>query len=224
MKVWTLLFDIDGTLMTSSHAGTNAMAVTARELFGVPQIGPLEVHGRCDRGILGNLFDSLNVSFEDHHEEFCQRYYQNLPGSLVENEGRLLPGVRGLLEALQRRSDAALGLLTGNLQQAAQIKLTHVDVIDFFSFGGYGDHFADRNDVAASAVEMAQKELGDAFDPDKVLVIGDTVNDIRCARSIGAKVIAVETGGATRDELKAAQPDCLFSDLSNPDEFFQQMS
>lgn len=215
MKVWTLLFDIDGTLMTSSHAGTNAMAQTARELFGVQQIGPLEVHGRCDRGILGNLFDNLNLPFDDHQQEFCQRYYQNLPRSLVENNGRLLPGVRGLLDVLQGRDDVALGLLTGNLERAAQIKLNHVGVNDFFSFGGFGDHFPDRNDVAATAVEAARSALGSSFDPRKVLVIGDTGNDVRCGRSINAKVIAVETGGGTREELHAAQPDVVFSDLSD---------
>jgi phosphoglycolate phosphatase-like HAD superfamily hydrolase len=214
MKVWTLLFDIDGTLMTSDHAGTNAMATTARELFNIQQIGPLEVHGRCDRGILGDLFDRLDLSYDEHHEAFCQRYYQNLPASLIANNGRLLPGVKNLLEQLKAREDVALGLLTGNLQQAAQIKLSHVGITDFFSFGGFGDHFADRNDVAASAVTAAQAELGDRFDPNKMLVIGDTVNDVRCGRSIGAKVVAVETGGGSREQLQGAAPDLLLADLS----------
>lgn len=224
MKVWTLLFDIDGTLMTSSHAGTNAMAATARELFGVQQIGPLEVHGRCDRGILGNLFDNLNLPFDDHHQEFCQRYYQNLPSSLVENDGRLLPGVRTLLDILAGRQDVALGLLTGNLERAAEIKLNHVGVNDFFSFGGFGDHFPDRNDVAAAAVGAASSALGDAFDHSKILVIGDTVNDIRCARSIGARVIAVETGGGTSADLHAAKPDHVFPDLSDSTQFLSQLT
>ena len=100
MKAWTLLFDIDGTIMTSAHAGTSAMAETAKELFGVEEIGPLNVHGRCDRGILAELFQGLGVSYEQHHEEFSQRYYQNLPASLIRNQGRLLPGVKSLLETL----------------------------------------------------------------------------------------------------------------------------
>ena len=215
MKVCTLLFDIDGTIMTSSHAGTNAMATTAQQLYGFEKIGPLKVHGRCDRGILAELFDGLGLSYDQCHEEFCQRYYEILPNSLVENEGRLLPGVQSLLQRLASQDNVALGLLTGNLEKAARIKLQHVGVDHFFEFGGYGDKFADRNDVAAVALDAAKVSLGESFSPEKVWVIGDTVNDIRCARSINAKVLAVETGGGTREELTAESPDLIVSDLSN---------
>lgn len=215
MKVWTVLFDIDGTIMTSAHAGTNAMAQTAKELFEVNEIAPLEVHGRCDRGILADLFDSLGVSYDRHHQRFCRRYYENLPASLEENKGRLLPGVQSLLEKLHAMDNVALGVLTGNLKKAAEIKLQHVGVDHFFKFGGYGDHFPDRNDVAAQAVESAKMTLNESFSKDQVWVLGDTLNDIRCARWVGAKVLAVETGGGTTDELCAADPDLLLPDLTD---------
>lgn len=215
MKAWTLLFDIDGTIMTSAHAGTSAMAETAKELFGVEEIGPLNVHGRCDRGILAELFQGLGVSYEQHHEEFSQRYYQNLPASLIRNQGRLLPGVKSLLETLHTQDNIALGILTGNLQRAAEIKLKHVGVEQYFSFGGYGDQFADRNDVASQAVQSAKFTIKEVFSSDKMWVIGDTPNDIRCARSIGAKVLAVETGGGSPEELSNAEPDLLLPDLSD---------
>ena len=215
MKAWTLLFDIDGTIMTSAHAGTSAMAETAKELFGVEEIGPLNVHGRCDRGILAELFQGLGVSYEQHHEEFSQRYYQNLPASLIRNQGRLLPGVKSLLETLHTEDNIALGILTGNLKRAAEIKLKHVGVEQYFSFGGYGDQFADRNDVASQAVQSAKNTIKEVFSSDQVWVIGDTPNDIRCARSIGAKVLAVETGGGSSEELSNADPDLLLPDLSD---------
>lgn len=215
MKAWTLLFDIDGTIMTSDHAGTSAMAETAKELFGVEQIGPLKVHGRCDRGILAELFQELGVSYEQHHEAFCRRYYQNLPDSLVRNQGRLLPGIKTLLETLHQRDDVALGILTGNLQQAAEIKLKYVGVDQYFRFGGYGDQFADRNEVAKQAAGAAEATIGAQFSGDQVWVIGDTPNDIRCARAIGAKVLAVETGGGSPEALKRAQPDLLLPDLAD---------
>lgn len=215
MKTWTLLFDIDGTIMTSAHAGTSAMAETAKELFGVEEISPLNVHGRCDRGILAELFQGLGVSYEQHHEEFCRRYYENLPASLNKNRGRLLPGVKSLLETLHGHDNIALGILTGNLQRAAEIKLQHVAVDQYFSFGGYGDQFADRNDVAAQAVQSAKEAIGPKFSSDRVWVVGDTPNDIRCARSIGAKVLAVETGGGLSGDLSRADPDMLMTDLSN---------
>lgn len=215
MKTWTLLFDIDGTIMTSAHAGTSAMAETAKELFGVKEIGPLNVHGRCDRGILGELFQGLGVSYEQHQEAFCRRYCQNLPASLIKNQGRLLPGVRALLETLHNRDDIALGILTGNLRRAAEIKLKHVGVDQYFSFGGYGDQFADRNDVAQQAVDFAKKTMGDDFSDQRIWVIGDTPNDVRCARSIGAKALAVETGGGSSEALRNAKPDLLQPDLTN---------
>ena len=215
MKLWTILFDIDGTIMTSDHAGTSAMAKTAKEIFNVGEIGPLNVHGRCDRGILAELFESLGVSYDQHHEEFCRRYYENLPASLVANKARLLPGVLSLLERLQKQNNVALGLLTGNLQIAAQIKLEHVRVDHFFSFGGYGDHYAERSDVAAQAVESAKTALGKDFSNEKIWVLGDTQNDIRCGRSVGAKVVAVETGGASSEELRALNPDLIFPNLEN---------
>jgi len=215
MKAWTLLFDIDGTIMTSAHAGTSAMAETAKELFGVSEIGPLNVHGRCDRGILAELFQELGVSYEQHHEEFCRRYYQILPAQLVKNEGRLLPGVETLLATFQSQDNIALGILTGNLQRAAEIKLKHVGVDQYFSFGGYGDQFADRNDVAAQAVQSAKNAIGDRFSSDQVWVIGDTPNDIRCARSIDAKVLAVKTGGGSANKLSSAAPDLLLDDLTD---------
>ncbi len=215
MKAWTVLFDIDGTIMTSSHAGTNAMAQTAKELFNVDKIAPLKVHGRCDRGILTDLLNSLGVSYDQHHQEFCRRYYRNLPESLERNEGRLLPGVHALLQRLHATDNVALGLLTGNLKKAAQIKLQYVGVDHFFTFGGYGDHSPDRNVVAAQAVESAKAALQDSFCSKKVWVLGDTPNDIRCARSIEAKVVAVETGGGTSQELRAAKPDLLLPNLEN---------
>ena len=201
--------------MTSDHAGTSAMAQTAKELFNVSEIGPLNVHGRCDRGILAELFESLGVSYDQHREEFCRRYYDNLPASLTENGARLLPGVKKLLEKLQQRDDVALGLLTGNLEKAAKIKLTHVKVDHFFNFGGYGDDFADRNDVAAQAVESAKTNLGESFSDSKLWIVGDTQNDIRCARSVGAKALAVETGGGSPEALKASDPDLLLPNLED---------
>ena len=215
MKTWTLLFDIDGTIMTSDHAGTSAMAETAKDMFDVEEIGPLNVHGRCDRGILAELFQGLGVSYDQHHEEFCHRYYQNLPASLIKKQARLLPGVKALLETLHNQENIALGLLTGNLRQAAEIKLKHVGVDQYFSFGGYGDQFADRNEVARQALDSAKIAVGEIFSGDRVWVIGDTPNDIRCARSIGAKVLAVETGGGSSEELSSASPDLLLTDLSD---------
>ena len=129
-----------------------------------------------------------------------------------------------LLEHLESHPEFSLGLLTGNAQIAAEAKLVHFGIDHYFRFGGFGDHDQDRNHVAQRAVQAARQQLGKDFDTERVWVIGDTVNDIRCSRAIGAQVLAVETGGVQRQELQSAAPNALFRDLSDVDQFLATVS
>ena len=147
----------------------------------------------------------------------------NLPQSLKDRNARLLPGVETLLEHLASLENVELGLLTGNLKEAAQIKLQNVGIDHYFSFGGYGDSHADRNDVAVAAVENARDTIA-SFSSDHVWVIGDTANDIRCARHVGAKVLAVETGGVSAESLRAADPDLQMRDLAAPQDWISKLT
>ncbi len=223
MKTWTILFDIDGTLTTSSGAGAGAMETTVDQLFGASEFPEISMHGRTDKSILQELFAAIGVPHDDTFEQFNRQYCLNLPQSLVDRNARLLPGVEPLLEELAELEQVELGLLTGNLKQAAEIKLRHVGIDHFFSFGGYGDLHADRNDVAVEAVESARDAIGDRFSADHVWVIGDTTNDIRCARHVGAKVIAVETGGGSTKSLEEARPDLQIPDLTNVKHWLNQL-
>ena len=223
MKTWTILFDIDGTLTTSSGAGAGAMATTVDQLFGFTEFPEISMHGRTDKSILHELFAAIDVAHDGTFEEFNQQYLLNLPQSLEDRNARLLPGVKDLLGELAGLEHIELGLLTGNLKQAAEIKLRHVGIDHFFSFGGYGDLHADRNDVAVEAVENARGTIGDRFSPEHVWVIGDTANDIRCARHVGAKVIAVETGGVSANSLAEASPDLQLSDLTDAGQWLNQL-
>ena len=189
------------------------------EMFGDVTQSKLAVHGRTDHGIMTDVFAGIGRDYQQHREDFDQLYWSKLPGVMESSKGELLPGVPQLLKSISVDPNVALGILTGNARVAADIKLQHFGIEQYFSFGGYGDHHSDRNQVAAVAVEQARLKLGDSFDSDKVWVIGDTVNDIVCARSIGARVIAVETGGGTREELLRAEPDVVFADLANCDDF-----
>ncbi len=204
----TLLFDIDGTLIRSGGAGFDAMRIAMSQMFEINEIPEVEVHGRTDRGIVGEIFEKASLDYDQHGVEFSQRYWQHLPQTLAASDGEVLPGVVELLADLRTIPTFALGLLTGNAKRAAEIKLTHFGLDSFFDFGGFGDDFACRNEVAQSVLEAARSHLGHRFDPHNVWVIGDTIHDIRCARSIGSKVITVETGGATPEQLKTAEPDC----------------
>ena len=215
----TLLFDIDGTLIRSGGAGFRAMRIAMSQLFGIDEIPVLEVHGRTDRGILNDLFDHASLDFDVHGEEFNRVYWQHLPDSLRATDGWILPGVVELLSTLASEPEFALGILTGNARRAADIKLDHFELSPFFEFGGHGDDHACRNDVAALAHAAAAEHLGSHFDPNKVWVIGDTVNDITCARSIGSRAIAVETGGTKPADLRAAEPDAQFETLADCQQF-----
>jgi phosphoglycolate phosphatase-like HAD superfamily hydrolase len=111
--------------------------------------------------------------------------------------------------------DLALGLLTGNLREGARLKLEYYQLMHHFDFGGYGDEHLDRNQVAEMAVTAAKQHTNSSFDPDRVWVIGDTPLDVRCARWINARVLAVATGNHSRDELAGFQPDLLVDHLSD---------
>ena len=215
----SLLFDIDGTLLRAGNAGMKAVHETLVEMFGEVPESKVAVHGRTDHGIMTDVFDTLEKDYQHYRGEFDQLYWNKLPRVLGKSGGNLLPGVVELLEVLAAAPDVALGILTGNARVPADIKLKHFGIEGYFSFGGYGDNHSNRNQVAAEAVEAARSQLQESFNADRVWVIGDTVNDITCARSVGAKVIAVETGGGTHDELVLAAPDAIFADLLNVNDF-----
>jgi len=216
------LFDIDGTLLSSGGAGQFAMEQALAEVFGVT--GPyhdIPAAGRTDRAITRDLFDfhQLAVS-EDQWNVFLDEYLKQLPMALTEKSGCILPGVSELLRKLSTRDDVVLGLLTGNLERGARVKLEHYDLFHYFQFGGYGDDHAHRDDVARLAHAAADRHLDGALQSDRVWVIGDTPADVQCGRAIGAKILAVATGIHSYDVLASTQPDQLRADLGTHDEVF----
>lgn len=211
-----LLFDIDGTLLSSGGAGSLAFFRALAEEFSLEEIrGEVSFSGRTDRAILRDLFQLH--ALEDNEENwrrFLTAYLRHLPDTLSESQGRILPGVAELLDQLAVRRDVCLGLLTGNSEQGARVKLGHYRLAHFFAFGGYGDIHYERDDVARSAITAAASHL-EAISPESVWVIGDTPLDVRCARAIGAHSIAVATGVHTLEELAASEPDLLLEDLGD---------
>lgn len=214
-----VLFDIDGTLLDAGGAGRAALVAAMRDELGpdVPE-AKVAIAGRTDRGILRDLLAAYDLpGDEENFSRLLQMYLGHLPGELKKATGRILDGVPDLLDALVAMEDVHLGLLTGNVQVAALAKLEHLEIRTPFPFGGFGDDHADRGDVAAAAIADAERHLGCTVPADRVVVLGDTRNDIRCARAVDAAVIAVETGFATPDELRDEGADLQLRDFSDPE-------
>ena len=136
--MWTILFDIDGTLIRSGGAGLQAIEKVMRRRFGIVELPRVEVHGCTDRGIWGSLFSKLNLAFPANFEDLIDEYCELLEPALQQTGGEILPGVRGFLEGLNADNDIAIGLLTGNAERAARIKMKHFGLSDFVrEFGGF---------------------------------------------------------------------------------------
>lgn len=212
---WLLLFDIDGTLVDTGGKGMTALKKTAIEVFG-DDGPPLDLAGSTDLGILANLCVHFEVEpTEERTHRFFEIYHQHLEESLKSNpaEGRVLDGVFELLEELATNQHAQLGLLTGNTELGAEIKLRHYGLDSHFSFGAYGSDRADRNLLGHIALERALAVTGKTFTPDRTLIIGDTPKDIACAHAIGAKCLAVATGHFTAEQLEQAGADWVLGSL-----------
>lgn len=216
MKV--CLFDIDGTLIASGGAGKVALERGLSEEFGGERIiDNLSLSGRTDRAICLDLLRLHGIEAnEENLWRLLRAYLRNLPACLDTLQGKVLPGIHELLRQLTTREDVLVGLLTGNIREGAGVKLGHFDLAGYFRLGGFGDLHLDRDDVAREAFAEVRRQLDREVHPETVWVIGDTPLDIRCARAIGARVVAVATGWHTPDELAAHSPDLLMNDLSDP--------
>lgn len=222
--MYLILFDIDGTLVLTGRAGLRAMNRACADIVGHDNaMAGTEFAGRTDWSILADimrkhgksldppLLDRLNRRYVAHLAEEIQ-----LPGTGVKD---VMPGIRPLLDALQRRDDVALGLLTGNFIDGARIKLGYFDLWRYFPCGAFGGDSANRNDLVPVAMRRAREAGIAEVEPHRVIVVGDTPNDVECARVAGALPVAVATGSYTVEQLRQTGADVVFQDLSDTQAF-----
>ena len=211
-----VLFDIDGTLVHTGGAGIKAFAKVFATEFGVANgVDKMKFAGRTDVNLVREFFTMNGIpTSEENFRRFFERYVFWLDQILRHSETTACPGVLEFMHELRRLPDPPrLGLLTGNIRLGAEIKLRHFDLWKEFETGGFADDHEDRDQIAHAAFKRGSRVLGQKLRGEQVLVIGDTPLDIRCGRAIGAKVLAVATGGATLYELKRHQPDWAVDDL-----------
>lgn len=213
-----LLFDIDGTLITSGGAGEQALKDAVTAAFGKAfNLEGIELAGRTDAAIAARILDKIGVEPTPANlTALLDAYLTNLEIRLKQKQGAILPGILPLLEALRTRRHLTIALLTGNLSKGAELKLTHYGLWHFFEFGAYADDDHDRNKLGPVAHERARAARGMPFAARDVYVIGDTPHDIACGRAIDAVTVAVATGNYSREALAAHSPDFLYNDLVDP--------
>ena len=211
-----VLFDIDGTLIRTGGAGVKAVARAFETEFGLADgTERLKFAGRTDVSLVREFFSHHGITPDaTHFERFFETYLSHLNEIILKCKGEVCPGVHQFLNEVRMIATPPLvGLLTGNIRRGAEVKLRHYHLWKEFSFGGFAEDSEERDGIAAIAKERGEELLKTKLRGEEVLVIGDTPLDIRCARSIGAKVLAVATGGSKLDELQAHKPDWAVEDL-----------
>ena len=219
-----VLFDIDGTLIY--HAGSrkwhDQYAHGFQMAYGfTPTWDHKKYNGNVEMQVAWAILQDHGVSreeFEKHYPKYIHEMHEYLKEqSRNEVLFKIIEPASALVKILHKRDDVILGILTGNAERIAHWKLDHVGLSEYFTFGLYGDAANSRIELAKQAFEKAKKELNMEFAPGNVIVIGDTVHDIRCGKAIGAVTVAVTTGmHGFWDELKKENPDILVETLMDP--------
>lgn len=213
------LFDIDGTLIHADGAGRRAVEAAVAEVLGHPQesvdLRRVDFAGRTDPWIVGEALVAHGAPAEESLiGEVLRRYARHLPTHLARATGfTVLPGVFALLERLNKVNEVALGVGTGNTEDAARAKLEHGKLHSFFSFGGFGSDHVSREQVLRIGLERGLEALRATREACEVVVIGDTPHDVTAARAIGARCIAVATGRFDAETLRQTDPDLVVSRL-----------
>lgn len=221
-----VLFDIDGTLIQTEGAGRKAFDRAFLLEFEVENAAAdINFAGRTDTGILNDFFSAHGIPpSPENFRRFFRSYTHFLDYFLSQTKGQTLPGVNGLLRDILGMNDRpAIGLLTGNIRLGAQIKLRYHQLWHFFETGAFGCEHSDRNEIARIAHQRGTRFTDRDLSGEEILVVGDTTRDIDCANAIGARSLAVGTGGASLAELRDHNPTWAVEDLTciSPHEIFR---
>ncbi len=221
-----VLFDIDGTLLSTNGAAARAFRRALVQVFGTsgPETG-YSFAGRTDPQIARDLLTLAGVTpnqIEADLPSVWPIYEGNLAAELQVAAARAYAGVHELLDNLEPERRLLLGLLTGNIVPGARLKLDSAGIgFDRFSVGAFGSDSADRRELPEVAIARAADAVGHRFSGKDVVIIGDTPNDIACGEHLGVRTIAVATGSYSVEELDECGPDHVFEDLTDTQRVLQ---
>jgi phosphoglycolate phosphatase len=214
-----ILFDIDGTLIDSRGAGIAALNLALKDLTGARDgFSSIDCSGKTDIQIMREACRNLDIQpLDGFLPRFMNRYLTHLESQVrIRKGGRIKVGIHNLLRRLQEGSNYRLGLLTGNIEKGARLKLEPHRLNDFFPFGAFGDDCEDRNQLLPIAVRRHFMHTGSSVDFSRCLIIGDTPRDVECAHVHGASCLAVATGRRhSLQDLERSGADLALADLSD---------
>lgn len=214
-----VLFDIDGTLLSAAGVSATALKEALLEHFGTEGSMPgYDYSGKTDPQIVRELM--RGAGFDDaaigsRMGDALGSYLRRLQERLRPEHVRAKPGVVAVVRALAEDPLVTLGLLTGNLEAGARLKIEPLGLNPHFPFGAYGSDHEDRHELPAVAVERALAHTGHRFRGKRVVIVGDSIHDVRCGRSLGVRAVAVATGLTPASTLAAEAPDALLEDCSD---------
>lgn len=212
-----ILFDIDCTLMRTDGAGMRALRRALKSILGELQEDQVLPDGQTDPNIVRQLLHTQGVpenSWSDYERRILQEYPPLLAQELDRQRSRLEPGVAELLRHLSSESSFHLGVLTGNLEVTARLKLDLFDLNPTFPIGAFGSDHADRTQLGPVALARACRHYSSEYPLEHVWIVGDTPNDVAVAKALGGRSLAVATGSWSLAELESCQPDFCLQDLS----------
>lgn len=215
-----ILFDVDGTLISTQGRAGRALAAAITEVFGVT--APMEryrLSGKTDPQIVFELMGLCEWPRErvvPRLPEVLDAYLSRLDAALRPEHVTVLPGVREILDALAACPGACVGLLTGNVQPGAALKVERAGLTRYFGIGAFGSDEEDRNLLVPVARARAAAFWGEPFEGPLTVVVGDAEADVRCARAGGARAVAVASGGTPFQVLADLGPDALLASLADP--------
>jgi len=224
-----VLWDIDGTLILGGNLGGRALGDYFARTYGWDGVGAaLNPHGRMDPGIVDGIFAHFgHIPSAKERQRVLSEYLVGLAAVIGkgENGSRCLPGVPDVLSAPRQEGTWYQGLLTGNLREAARLKLSYHGLWERFAFGAFGEDGPTRSDLIPVAWERARLETGVGFLGENTWIVGDTPRDAEAARAHNTRVALVGTNPRVPfGELEACRPDVLLRDLSDVEGFWRALN
>jgi len=221
-----VLFDIDGTLIDAGGAGRRSVTQAFNTVLSISDaFADIPLDGKTDIQIIKEGLSAHGLpAGESSIISIVSDYVKNLKKEIKKKAKHLMPGVHELLNALQETDGCWLGLLTGNIEQGARIKLGAFNLNGYFPVGAFGDDHEDRNMLLPVAVQKLKTAKGIGINFRDCIVVGDTPLDVQCAKPYGATSIAVATGPQRYDELLQTDADYVLKDLSDAVELFNSLN